>query len=96
MHVTIIDSIYLSCIRNYIVGYQNVACGGCVGVLGRVAWGFAGSWPVFGCGLDVWGIWGVDWARLRGEGVTAGVFGAFGVSVGCGSDAAAGCKCETD
>ena len=30
MHVTIIDSIYLSRIRNYIVGYQNVACGGCV------------------------------------------------------------------
>lgn len=100
MHVTIIDSIYLSRIRNYIVGYQNVACGGCVGV----AWGFWGglrggcgvSWLVFECGLGVWGIWGVDWARLRGEGVTAGVFGVFGVSVGCGLDAAAGCKCETD
>lgn len=44
MHVTIIDSIYLSRIRNYIVGYQNVACGGCEEGLERVAWGFAGSW----------------------------------------------------
>lgn len=28
MHVTIIDSIYLSCIRNYIAGYQNVSRSG--------------------------------------------------------------------
>lgn len=48
---------------------------GCVGVCGV-------SWPVFGCGLGVWGIWGVGWARLRGEGVTAGVFGVLGASVG--------------
>lgn len=66
MHVTIIDSIYLSRIRNYIVGYQNVACGGCVEGLDWVAWGFAGCL-------------GVGW-----------------VWIGCGSDAAAGCKCETD
>lgn len=66
MHVTIIDSIYLSRIRNYIVGYQNVAGGGCMEGLEWVAWGFAGCL-------------GVGW-----------------VSVGCESDAAAGCKCETD
>lgn len=56
MQVTIIDSIYLSCIRNYIVGYQNVACGGCVGVLGWAAWGFAG------CGWAVG--WAVGWAGV--------------------------------
>lgn len=56
MHVTIIDSIYLSRIRNYIVGYQNVACGGCAEGLERVAWGFAGCL-------------GVGWVWLGGEGV---------------------------
>lgn len=90
MHVTIIDSIYLSRIRNYIVGYQNVACGGCVEGLDRVAWGLRGDWAWVGCRS------GANRTLLRGEGVTAGVFGVFGVSVGCGSDAAAGCKCETD
>lgn len=80
MHVTIIDSIYLSRIRNYIVGYQNVACGGCVEGLERVAWGFAGC-------LGVRWVWlrgeSVGWVWLRGESVTAGVFGALGVRVGC-------------
>lgn len=50
MQVTIIDSIYLSCIRNYIVGYQNVACGGCVGVYGV---GCAGVCGVLGRGVVV-------------------------------------------
>lgn len=50
MHVTIIDSIYLSRIRNYIVGYQNVACGGCVEGLDRVAWGLRG----IVAGIRVW------------------------------------------
>ena len=71
MHVTIIDSIYLSRIRNYIVGYQNVACGGCVEGLDWVAGGFAGCL-------------GVGWVWLRGESVTAGVFGALGVRLGVG------------
>ena len=69
MQVTIIDSIYLSCIRNYIVGYQNVACGGCVGVLGWVAPGFVGC-----LGVGSW---------LGVESVTAGVFGVLGLWVGC-------------
>lgn len=50
MHLTIIDSIYLSCIRNYIAGYQNVDCGGCgrgsegfVGCLGRGSGAAAGT-----------------------------------------------------
>lgn len=46
MHVTIIDSIYLSRIRKYITGYQNRACGGCVGVVwdvyGWFGWASAG------------------------------------------------------
>lgn len=60
MHVTIIDSIYLSRIRNYIVGYQNVACGGCVGVLGRVAWGvvgYRGRYSGVGWVFGVFGVW---------------------------------------
>lgn len=60
MHVTIIDSIYLSRIRNYIVGYQNVACGGCAEGLDRVAWGFAGyrgRYSGVGWMFGVFGVW---------------------------------------
>lgn len=75
MHVTIIDSIYLSRIRKYITGYQNMACGGFVGV----ARGF--GWVVFaGFGWGWLGVAGVGW----GFGVLRGLARAANVKLGGG------------